>query len=196
MTARRTSAWTAAVILQAMALPMVGDAASSGKSPTTLSGEFAFVSTEQCAYAAAFGPPPVSQAIGPVSPQTSTLQGTLTLAPNGTGRLTGRIASLQPVAGTGATPAMQSSFTCTVTHSIAASGELTLERACRGTRLRGTGSEAAQTWIASPVRERGRFSAHGMVLADIQLAVESLSVAGVNLARICHRTSWLTKLEN
>jgi hypothetical protein len=135
----------------------------------------------------------VLEPTGAVILQTSTLQGTLTLAPEGTGRLTGRIASLQAVPGTGGTPAMQSSLTCAVTHALAANGELRLERACHGTRLRGTGSESAQTWTASAVRESGQFNTDTTVLADTQLGVETLSVVGVNLARVCHRISWITR---
>jgi hypothetical protein len=195
MTVRRASVWVTAGLLQAVALPLAVDAAPPEKAAATLKGEFAFAGTEQCAYAAAFGPPPVLQATGLVTLQTSTLQGTLTLAPDGTGRLTGRIASLQSVPDSGATPAMQSSLTCAVTHSLAANGELQLDRSCRGTRLRGTGSEAAQTWSASPVRESGQRGADLIVLTDTQLAMESLSVAGVNLARVCHRASWVTKMK-
>lgn len=193
MTVRRASAWVTAGLLQALVLPLTGDAAPPGKS--AVAGEFAFAGTEQCAYASAFGPPPVSQAMGPVTLQTSTLQGTLTLAADGTGQLTGRIASLQSVPGAGATPAMQSSLTCAVTHALAATGEFRMERSCRGTRSRGTGSEIAQTWTASPVRESGQFNADVVALADTELAVESLSVAGVNLARVCHRASWVTKMK-
>jgi len=183
----------AAGVTLAFALPLAGDAASAEKSTAPVQGEFSFTSTEHCVYAPAFGPPPLLQANGPATLQTSTLQGTLSLAQDGTGRLIGRIASLQSASDTGATPAMQSSLTCAVTHGFAAKGELHLERTCRGTRLRGTGSEIAQTWEASVVRESGQLSAETTVLADTQIAVESLSVAGVSFARICHRTSWMTK---
>jgi hypothetical protein len=193
MTVRRAPVCLIAGLWLAAALPLAGDAASTGKSADSVRGEFAFAGTEQCAYASAFGPPPVLEPSGPVILQTSTLQGALTLAPDGTGRLTGRITSLQAVAGTGATPAMQSSLTCAVTHTLSANGELQLERTCHGTRLRGTGSEAAQTWTASAVRESGQFNTDTIVLADTQLAVETLSVAGVNPARVCHRISWLTR---
>jgi hypothetical protein len=191
-TVRRASAWALAGICQLAALPLAGDTAPPGKS-AAVKGEFAFTGTEQCAYASAFGPPPVLQAMGPVVLHTSTLQGTLTLAPDGTGRLTGRIASLQSLPGAGATPATQSSLTCAVKHALSAKGELRLERTCRGTRSRGTGSEGAQTWTASTVRESGQFSADTIALADTELAVESLTIFGVNLARVCHRISWLTK---
>jgi hypothetical protein len=194
VTRRRTSAWMAAGLLQAMALPLAGDTALPGKSVPAARGEFAFAGTEQCAYASAFGPPPMLQAIGPVTLlQTSTVQGTLRLAPDGTGRFTGRIASLQAFTEAAATPAMQSSLTCVVSHSLTATGELRLERTCRGTRSRGTGSSNAQTWTASTVRESGQFDTNTIVLADTELAAESLSVAGVNLARICHRVSWATR---
>jgi len=176
-----------------LALPLAGHATPPGKSESLAKGEFAFTGTEQCAYASAFGPPPVLEAKGPVTLLTSVLQGTLSLAADGTGRLTGRIASLQAVSDTGATPAMQSSLTCEVTHELAANGELRLERTCRGTRLRGTGSETAQTWSASAVQETGHFAIELTVLADTRLAVESLSVVGVNLVRVCHRTSWIVR---
>jgi hypothetical protein len=190
MTMRPASVWMAVCLLQAIALPLAGDAAT----PAAAKGEFAFVGTEQCVYASAFGPPPVLQATAPVTLQASTLQGKLALAPDGTGRLTGRIVSLlQSIAGSGTTPAMQSNLSCDVTHTLDASGELRLKRTCRGTSTRGTGSEAAQTWTVSTVEESGQFNAELTVLADTQLAVESVSVAGVNLKRLCHRTSWLTQ---
>jgi hypothetical protein len=41
--------------------------------------------------------------------------------------------------------------------------------------------------------ESGQFSTDTIVLADTELAAESVSVTGVNLARICHRVSWATR---
>jgi hypothetical protein len=192
---RSASMWTISGIALAAVLPLPGDAAQAAKPIPAIKGEFAFVSTEQCAYATSFGPPPVMQASGAVTLQTSTLQGTLTLSAAGAGRLRGRIASIQSIPDAGASPAMQSTLSCDVTHTLTPTGELRLERTCRGTRLRGTGSESAQTWTASPVHESGQFSAEVSVLADTQLAVEFLAVAGVNLPRVCHRTSWLTRLK-
>jgi len=189
----RPATWVAAGLLQAAALPLAGDTALPGKSALALTGEFVFTGTEQCAYASGFGPLPMLQAIGPVTLQSSTLHGSLILAADGTGRLTGRIASLQAFAESAATPAMQSSLNCTVTHSLTLTGELRLERTCHGTRSRGTGSANAQTWTASPIRESGQFNANTIVLADTELAAESLSTAGVNLARLCHRTAWATR---
>jgi hypothetical protein len=197
-TVRRASAWVAAAVLLAAALPLAGDTALPGKSAPAASGEFSFTGTEQCAYASAFGPPPMLQAIGPVTLQNSALQGTLRLAQDGTGRFTGRIASLQAFTESAATPAMQSALTCVVAHSLTATGELRLERTCRGTRSLGTGSSNAETWTASAIRESGQFktdqsNADTIVLADTELTAESVSVAGVNLARLCHRVSWATR---
>jgi hypothetical protein len=70
---RRVSAWVAAGILQAVTFPLAGDAAPPGKSARAAGGEFAFAGTEQCAFANAFSPPPMLQAIGPVSPCKPTL---------------------------------------------------------------------------------------------------------------------------
>jgi hypothetical protein len=192
-TVGRASAWTIGALALAAVLPLPGDAAQSAKPASAVKGEFAFVSTEQCAYATSFGPPPVLQASGTVMLQMSTLQGTLTLAADGTGRLTGRIVSIQSIPDAGATPAMQSSLSCDVTHTLTATGEVRLDRACHGTRVRGTGSESAQTWTASPVHESGQFSPEQLVLADTQLGVESLAVAGVTFRRVCQHTSWLTR---
>ena len=88
---------------------------------------------------------------------------------------------------------MQSSLTCDVKHSLAANGELRLERACRGTGTRGTGSENALTWTPSLIRESGQFNADTTALADTQVVPETVSVAGLTLARICHRTSFMTR---
>jgi hypothetical protein len=184
-----------AVALWWAALPLPADDAPPARA-LSISGEFAFTGSEQCAYASAFGPPPVLQAIGVVITQTSTIQGTLTLAANGTGQLIGRIASVQTVPGSGATPAMQSSLHCTVTHSAGDRDAFRLERICRGTRLRGTGSEAAQTWSLTPIRETGHVSADLLTVADTELVVESLSVAGVNLPRLCHRSATATRIRS
>jgi hypothetical protein len=192
-TRARAVAWVAGGLLQAVAVPLAGDTAVPGKPALPVKGEFSFSGTEQCAYASAFGPPPMLQAIGPVTLQSSTLHGSLSLAADGTGRLTGRIASLQAFTESAATPAMQSSLTCAVSHSLTATGELRLVRTCRGTRSRGTGSANAQTWTASPIQESGQFNGDTIVLADTQLAAESVSTLGVNLARLCHRAAWATR---
>jgi hypothetical protein len=168
---------------------VVWSATVSAPAAQPISGEFAFTGTEHCAYASAFGPPPVLQAIGVVITQTSTIQGTMTLAANGTGKLVGRIASVQALSGAGATPAMQSSLQCAVKHSAGEEGSVRLERACKGTRLRGTGSESAQTWSLTPIIETGHARADVLALADTELRVESLRVAGVTLPRLCHRSA-------
>ena len=93
-TVRCPLAWALAGTTLLLALPLAGHATPPGKSESLAKGEFAFTGTEQCAYASAFGPPPVLEAKGPVTLLTSVLQGTLSLAADGTGRLTGRIASL------------------------------------------------------------------------------------------------------
>jgi hypothetical protein len=183
---------SAGVMLVAV-LPLAAQTAPPERTTAGVKGEFAFTGTEHCTYASSFGPPPALQATGTANLHASTLQGTLELAADGTGKLTGRIASLQSLPITGVTPAMQSALTCDVKHSLAANGELRLERACRGTGTRGTGSENAQTWSASPIRESGPFTADMTVLADTQLEPETVSVAGLSLARICHRTVFLTK---
>ena len=168
---------------------VVWSAALSEPAAVSISGEFGFTGSEHCAYASAFGPPPVLQAIGVVITQTSTIQGTLTLAANGTGKLVGRIATVQAVPGAGATPAMQSSLQCTVKHSAGEGHAFRMERSCKGTRLRGTGSEAAQTWSLTAIRETGHVGTDLLTVADTELTVESLSVAGVTLPRLCHRSA-------
>jgi hypothetical protein len=188
-TMRHVSAW---VMLVAV-LPLAAQTAAPEKRTAAVKGEFAFTGTEHCTYASSFGPPPTLQATGTVNLHASTLQGTLKLAADGTGKLTARIASLQSLPIAGVTPAMQSSLICDVKHSLAASGELRLERACRGTGTRGTGSENAQTWSTSPIRESGQFNAALTALADTQVVPETVSVTGVTLARICHRTSFMTR---
>ncbi len=188
-TIRRASA---GVILITV-LPLAAQTAPPEKTSATVKGEFAFVGTEHCTYAGSIGPPPTLQSTGTVNLHASTIQGSLELAADGTGKFTGRIASLQSLPITGVTPAMQSSLTCDVKHSLAASGELQLERACRGTGTRGTGSENAQTWSTSPIRESGQLNADMTVLADTQVVPETVSVAGLTLARICHRTSFMTR---
>jgi hypothetical protein len=188
-TMRRASAWVALVAV----LPLAARDAPPEKPAKPVKGEFAFTGTEHCVYAGSFGPPPTLQATGTVTLHASTLQGTLKLSADGTGKFTGRIASLQSLPSAGTTPAMQSALTCDVTHSLAASGELRLERLCRGTGTRGTGSENAMTWTVSPIRESGQFSPDTTALADTQLVPETVSVAGLTLARICHRTSFMTR---
>jgi hypothetical protein len=158
-----------------------------------VTGEFAFTGTEHCTYADSFGPPPALQSTGTVILHASTLQGTLKLSADGTGRFTGRIASLQSAPSAGTTPAMQSALTCDVTHSLTTNGELQLQRLCRGTGTRGTGSENAMTWTVSPIRESGQFNTNTTVLADVQVVPETVSVAGLSLARICHRASFMTR---
>jgi hypothetical protein len=188
-TMRRASAW---VMLVAV-LPLAAQTVPPKKPAAAVQGEFAFTGTEHCTYARSFGPPPTLQATGTVNLHTSTLQGMLKLSADGTGKFTGRIASLQSLPSAGVTPAMQSSLSCDVTHSLAANGELRLERACRGTGTRGTGSENAQTWNVSPIRESGQFNADMTALADTQVVPETVSVAGLTLTRICHRTSFMTR---
>jgi hypothetical protein len=188
-TMRRVSAWVMLVTI----LPLAAQTAPLKKPTAAVKGEFAFTGTEHCTYASSFGPPPTLQATGTVNLHTSTLQGTLKLAADGTGKLTGRLATLQSLPVAGVTPAMQSSLTCDVRHSLAANGELRLERACRGTGTRGTGSENALTWTASLISESGQFNADTTVLADTQVVPETVSVSGLTLARICHRTSFMTR---
>jgi hypothetical protein len=188
-TMRRASAWVMLVTV----LPLAAQTAPPEKPTAAVKGEFAFTGTEHCTYASSFGPPPTLQATGTVNLHTSTLQGTLRLAADGTGKFTGRIATLQSLPSAGVTPAMQSSLTCDVKHSLAADGELRLERACRGTGTRGTGSENAMTWATSLIRESGQFNADTTALADTQVVPETVSVAGLTLARICHRTSFMTR---
>ncbi len=188
-TMRRASAWVMLVTV----LPLAAQTASPEKPTAAVRGEFAFTGTEHCTYASSFGPPPTLQATGTVNLHTSTLQGTLELAADGTGRFTGRLATIQSLPVTGVTPAMQSSLTCDVRHSLAANGELRLERACRGTGTRGTGSENAMTWATSLIRESGQFNADTTALADTQVVPETVSVSGLSLARICHRTAFMTR---
>ena len=188
-TMRRVSAW---VMLVAV-LPLAAQTAAPEKPTAAVTGEFAFTGTEHCTYASSFGPPPTLQATGTVNLRASTLQGTLELAGDGPGKFTGPIATIQSLPVTGVTPAMHSSLTCDVRYSLAANGELRLERACRGTGTRGTGSENALTWTVSPISESGQFNAETTALADIQVVPETVSVAGLTLARICHRTSFMTR---
>jgi hypothetical protein len=188
-TMRRASAWVTLVAV----LPLAAQDAPPQKPVKPAKGEFAFTGTEHCTYAGSFGPPPALQATGTVTLHASTLQGSLKLSADGTGKFTGRIASLQSLPSAGTTPAMQSALSCDVTHSLAANGEIRLERLCRGTGTRGTGSENAMTWTVSPIRESGQFNANTTVLADIRVAPETVSVAGLNLARICHRISFMTR---
>jgi hypothetical protein len=78
-----------------------------------------------------------------------------------------------------------------------------------GTNPRHTAADArSRTWLSADVRpqvcttlalgrercsESGQFNTDTIVLADTELAAESVSVTGVNLARICHRASWATR---
>lgn len=188
-TMRRVSAW----IMLAAALPPAAQTAPREKPATAVSGEFAFTGTEHCVYAGSFGPPPALQATGTANLHASTLQGTLRLSADGTGKFTGHVATLQSLPGDGTTPAMQSALSCDVTHSLTADGQLRLERTCRGTGTRGTGSESALTWTVSPIRESGQFSSETTVLADTEVAPETLSVMGLTLTRICHRISFMTR---
>jgi hypothetical protein len=188
-TMRRVSAWVMLITV----LPLAAQTAPPERPTAAVQGEFAFTGTEHCVYAGSFGPPPTLQATGTANLHASTLQGTLRLAADGTGKFTGRIATLQSLPSTGVTPAMQSSLTCDVKHLLAADGELQLERACRGTGTRGTGSENALTWTTSLIRESGQFNEDSTALADTQVVPESVSVSGLTLPRICHRTSFMTR---
>ncbi len=93
-TMRRVPAW----MILAAVLPLAAQTAPREKPATAVKGEFAFTGTEHCTYAGSFGPPPTLQATGTANLHASTLQGTLRLSADGTGKFTGRIATLQSLA--------------------------------------------------------------------------------------------------
>lgn len=193
----RSLSWLAVLVLAAAAPRLIANTDKTERSPShaAVAGKFAFNETEHCVYASGFGPPPMLQAVGPVSLQTTTAQGVVTLEADGTGQVTGRMASIQETQTTAATPALQSSFTCSARYQLAAKGEFRLQRDCRGVRLRGNGSAGAQTWSVELPEASGYLRGDLLLLTDTGLAVEALSVVGIKLSRLCHRSLMAMRLE-
>lgn len=157
-------------------------------SPGHLQGEFSVQATEHCIHSSGFGPPPVMEALGPTVLENTTLQGVLILRADGSGEFTGRSASI--TTSSIGSPMQQSTLRCPVIYSIDREGVLRLDRACKGTVVRGSLSVGGQVWSTSSVQLDGRFHAAtgSLQLTDSALEIETLtSFHGARTPRVCMR---------
>jgi hypothetical protein len=158
-----------------------------------LKGDFAFVSSEQCVHAAAFGPAPMLQPLGVTAQEASTLQGTVSFDGAGGGRLVGRLASILTTAT--APPGHQSDLRCTISYELGSDGSFSMERHCKATPRRGAGSVGVRPMEFGPVRVTGRLHGDTITAADTEMAVETVtSFWGAKTPRLCHRTWSATKI--
>jgi len=151
------------------------------------SGEFHFVSSEQCMYSSAFGPPPLLQPLGPTYLESTTLQGMLRLGTSSTGTAEGRSSST--ISLPSGDIVQQAAVRCAVTYRQADVGKFEMEQKCEATPLRGRLSMAAQVFTYGPIRIRGYRSHSDLLGADTQLEIETVTTFnGANTPRLCHRT--------